>query len=176
MTLKEKCAFLEERVKRLNEIGLALSRDDNTDVIFELIMEEARNITHADGRTLYMKSDDGKTMKFEILRNDSMNTVMGGTSGTDITFPPMQLYNEDGTENHSSIVGYSAHTGETINIKDAYKEKGFDFSGAKNFDKATGYRTKSVLSVPLKNHEDEIIGVMQLINATDTKTKKVISF
>ena len=58
MTLKEKCAFLEERVKRLNEIGLALSREDNTDVIFELIMEEARNITHADGRTLYMKSDD----------------------------------------------------------------------------------------------------------------------
>jgi len=176
MTLKEKCAFLEERVKRLNEIGLALSREDNTDVIFELIMEEARNITQADGRTLYMKSDDGKTMNFEILRNDSMNTVMGGTSGTEITFPPMQLFNEDGTENHSSIVGYSAHTGETINIKDAYKEKGFDFSGAKNFDKATGYRTTSVLSVPLKNHENEIIGVMQLINATDTKTGKVISF
>ena len=176
MTLKEKCAFLEERVKRLNEIGLALSREDNTDVIFELIMEEARNITQADGRTLYMKSDDGKTMKFEILRNDSMNTVMGGTSGTEITFPPMQLFNEDGSENNSSIVGYSAHTGETINIKDAYKEKGFDFSGAKNFDKATGYRTTSVLSVPLKNHENEIIGVMQLINATDTKTGKVISF
>ena len=78
-----------------------------------------------------MKSDDSKTMKFEILRNDSMNTVMGGTSGTDITFPPMQLYNEDGTENHSSIVGYSAHTGETINIKDAYKEKALIFPAPK---------------------------------------------
>jgi hypothetical protein len=62
MTLKEKCTFLEERIKRLNEIGLSLSREDDTNVIFELIMEEARYITHADGRTLYMKSDDGKSM------------------------------------------------------------------------------------------------------------------
>jgi len=176
MNLKDKIKYLEERVKSLNEIGLSLSREDNTDVIFELIMEEAKNITRADGRTLYMISDDEKTMKFEILRNDSMNTVMGGTSGTEITFPPMQLFGEDGKPNHASIVTYSAHTGKTINIKDAYKEKGFDFSGAKNFDKATGYRTKSVLSVPLKNHENEIIGVIQLINATDIKTGKVITF
>ena len=176
MNLKDKIKYLEERVKSLNEIGLSLSREDNTDVIFELIMEEARKITRADGRTLYMISDDEKTMKFEILRNDSMNTVMGGTSGTEITFPPMQLFGEDGKPNHASIVTYSAHTGKTINIKDAYKEKGFDFSGAKNFDKATGYRTQSVLSVPLKNHENEIIGVMQLINATDIKTGKVITF
>ena len=176
MNLKDKIKYLEERVKSLNEIGLSLSREDNTDVIFELIMEEARKITRADGRTLYMISDDEKTMKFEILRNDSMNTVMGGTSGTEITFPPMQLFGEDGKPNHASIVTYSAHTGKTINIKDAYKEKGFDFSGAKNFDKGTGYRTQSVLSVPLKNHENEIIGVMQLINATDIKTGKVITF
>ena len=89
MTLKNKCAFLEERVKRLTEIGLALSREDDTHVVFELIMEEAKNITHADGRTLYMKSDDGKTMKFEILRTDSTNTIMGGTSGIPIIFPPV---------------------------------------------------------------------------------------
>jgi HD-GYP domain-containing protein (c-di-GMP phosphodiesterase class II) len=176
MTLKEKCAVLEDRVKRLQEIGLSLSTEDDINVIFELIMEEAKNITNADGRTLYMISDDGKTMKFEILRNDSMNTVMGGTSGTDIPFPPMQLFDEEGNPNHSSIVTYSANTGKTVNIKDAYKEKGFDFTGAKNFDKSTGYRTKSVLSVPLKNHENDIVGVMQLINATDKKSGKVIAF
>ena len=176
MNWKEKCNYLIERINRLNEIGLALSREDDTNVIFELIMEEARNITHADGRTLYMISDDGKTMNFEILRNDSMNTVMGGISGNKITFPPMQLFGKDGEQNLASIVAFSAHTGETINIQDAYKEEGFDFSGAKDFDKSTGFRTKSVLSVPLKNHEDDIIGVMQLINATETEKNEVISF
>ena len=176
MNWKEKCNYLIERINRLNEIGLALSREDDTNVIFELIMEESRNITHADGRTLYMISDDGKNMNFEILRNDSMNTVMGGMSGTKITFPPMQLFGKDGEQNLASIVAFSAHTGETINIQDAYKEEGFDFSGAKDFDKSTGFRTKSVLSVPLKNHEDDIIGVMQLINATETEKNEVISF
>ena len=176
MTLKEKCAILEDRVKRLQEIGLSLSTEDNIDVIFELIMEEAKNITNADGRTLYMISEDAQTMKFEIMRTDSMNFAQGGTTGVDITIPPMQLFDEDGNPNHSSIVAYSANTGKTVNIKDAYKEKGFDFTGAKNFDKSTGYRTRSVLSVPLKNHENDIVGVMQLINATDKKSGKVISF
>ena len=176
MTLKEKCAVLEDRFKRLQEIGLALSTEDDINVIFELIMDEAKNITNADGRTLYMISDDGKTMKFEIMATDSMNFSQGGTTGVKITIPPMQLFNEDGTPNHSSIVAYSANTGKIVNIKDAYKEKGFDFTGAKNFDKDTGYQTRSVLSVPLKNHENDIVGVMQLINAKDPKSGETISF
>ena len=176
MTLKEKCTVLENRVKRLQEIGLALSTEDDINVIFELIMDEAKNITNADGRTLYMISQDGKTMKFEIMATESMNFSQGGTTGVEITIPPMQLFNEDETPNHSSIVAYSANTGKIVNIKDAYKEKGFDFTGAKNFDKNTGYRTQSVLSVPLKNHENDIVGVMQLINAKDPKTDKTISF
>jgi HD-GYP domain-containing protein (c-di-GMP phosphodiesterase class II) len=176
MDYKEKIKFLEERIKKLNEIGLSLSKEDDTNVIFELIMEEAKNITNADGRTLYMISDDAKTMKFEIMRTDSMNFAQGGTSSVEITFPPMQLSDEEGNPNHSSIVTYSANTGKTVNIKDAYKEKGFDFTGAKTFDKNSGYRTTSVISVPLKNHENDIVGVMQLINATDKKSGKVVTF
>ena len=149
MTLKEKCAILEGRLKRLQEIGLSLSTEDDINVIFELIMEEARNITHADGRTLYMMSDDEKSMNFEIVRNDSMKTVMGGTSGVEITWPAPPLYDEEGNPNHKNVVSYAAHTGETINVKDAYTEEGFDFSGAKGFDKSTGYRSKSFLTVPV---------------------------
>ena len=176
MTLKEKCAVLEDRVKRLQEIGLALSTEDDINVIFELIMGEAKNITNADGRTLYMISDDGKTMKFEIMQTDSMNFAQGGTTGVEITIPPMQLFDEEGNPNHSSNVAYSANTGKTTNIKDVYTAKGFDFTGPKNFDKSTGYKTKSVMSVPLKNHENDIVGVMQLINATDKKSGKVVAF
>ena len=177
MTLKEKCAALEDRVKRLQEIGLALSTEDDINVIFELIMGEAKNITNADGRTLYMISDDdGKTMKFEIMQTDSMNFAQGGTTGVEITIPPMQLFDEEGNPNHSSNVAYSANTGKTTNIKDVYTAKGFDFTGPKTFDKNTGYKTKSVMSVPLKNHENDIVGVMQLINATDKKSGKVVAF
>ncbi len=176
MTLKEKCTFLEERIKRLNEIGLSLSRENDINVIFELIMEEARHITHADGRTLYMKSDDGKSMRFEIVRNDSMKTIMGGTSRVEITWPAPPLFDKAGNPNHKNVVSYAAHTGETINVKDAYVEEGFDFSGAKDMDESTGYHSKSFLTVPLKNHEDEIIGVMQLLNSIDQKTGEVRSF
>ena len=176
MTLKEKCTFLEERIKRLNEIGLSLSRENDINVIFELIMEEARHITHADGRTLYMKSDDGKSMRFEIVRNDSMKTIMGGTSRVEITWPAPPLFDKAGNPNHKNVVSYAAHTGETINVKDAYVEEGFDFSGAKDMDESTGYHSKSFLTVPLKNHEDEIIGVMQLLNSIDQKTGEVQSF
>ncbi len=176
MTLKEKCAALEDRVKRLQEIGLALSTEDDINVIFELIMAEAKNITNADGRTLYMISEDGQTMKFEIMQTDSMNYAQGGTTGVEITIPPMQLFDEEGNPNHSSNVAYSANTGKTANIKDVYTAKGFDFTGPKTFDKNTGYKTKSVMSVPLKNHENDIVGVMQLINATDKKSGKVIAF
>ena len=176
MTLKEKCAALENRVKRLQEIGLSLSTEDDINVIFELIMAEAKNITNADGRTLYMISDDGQTMKFEIMQTDSMNYAQGGTTGVEITIPPMQLFDEEGNPNHSSNVAYSANTGKTANIKDVYTAKGFDFTGPKNFDKNTGYKTKSVMSVPLKNHENDIVGVMQLINATDKKSGKVVAF
>ena len=176
MTLKEKCTFLEERIKRLNEIGLSLSRENDINVIFELIMEETRHITHADGRTLYMQSDDGKSMNFEIVRNDSMKTIMGGTSGVEITWPATPLFDMVGNPNNKNVVCYVAHTGETSNVKDAYKEEGFDFSGAKKMDQSTGYRSKSFLTVPLKNHENEIIGVMQLFNSIDQKTGEVQSF
>ena len=175
MNIEEKCKFLEERIKRLNEIGIALSTEKDTNKLFELILEEAKNITNADGRTLYMVDDKGN-LKFEIMRNDSMNTIMGGTSGVDIPFPAVPKYFDDGEPNLSNVSAYAAITGETINIDDAYEEKGYDFSGAKSYDNSSGYRSKSFLTMPLKNHENEIIGVMQLINATDKNTGEVISF
>ena len=175
MNIEEKCKFLEERIRRLNEIGIALSTEKDTDKLFELILEEAKNITNADGRTLYMIDNNGN-LKFEIMRNDSMKTVMGGTSGVKIPLEPVLKYFDDGEPNYKNVSAYAALTGETINIKDAYEEEGYDFSGAIAYDKSSGYRSKSFLTVPLKNHENEIIGVMQLINAIDKNTGEVIPF
>ena len=175
MNIEEKCKFLEERIRRLNEIGMALSTEKDTNKLFELILEEAKNITNADGRTLYMIDNNGN-LKFEIMRNDSMKTVMGGTSGVKIPLEPVLKYFDDGEPNYKNVSAYAALTGETINIKDAYEEEGYDFSGAIAYDKSSGYRSKSFLTVPLKNHENEIIGVMQLINAIDKNTGEVIPF
>ena len=176
MNLKERCTFLENRIKRLNDIGIALSKEDDFNKLFEMIMEEAKQITNADGRTLYMKSEDGKFLNFEIVRTDSTSLIMGGTSGDAISWPSIPLFLDDDNPNHKNVSCYVAHTGKSINIKDAYKEDGFDFSGTKAVDKNNNYRSKSFLTIPLKNHEDEIVGVMQLINATDKKTGNVIEF
>ena len=166
MNDKQKIKSLKNRIHRLNEIGIALSTESDSNKLFEMILEEAKNITNADGRTLYSKDEDGN-LKFEILRNDSMKTIMGGSSNIDITFDPVRLWLDDSTPNQSNVSAYVALTGETGNIEDAYKEEGFDFSGTKSYDSKTGYHSKSFLTVPLKNHEHEIIGVMQLINARD---------
>ena len=176
MDYKERCAYLEERIKRLNLIGIALSAEEDLNKLFEMIMEEAKHITNADGRTLYMKTDNGRQLQFEILLNDSMNSAMGGTSGNEVTLPPVELFSDEKTLNESNVAAYVANTGKTVNIKDAYEEDGFDFSGTKGFDKMTGYRSKSFLTVPLKNHENEIIGVMQLINSINIETGKTLPF
>ena len=174
MSDKQKIIDLENRIHRLNEIGMALSTESDSNKLFEMILEEARNITNADGRTLYSKNETGN-LQFEILRNDTMNTTMGGSSGTKIPFDPVKLWVDESTPNQSNVSAYVALTGETVNIKDAYEEAGFDFSGTKAYDQKTGYRSQSFLTVPLKNHENEIIGVMQLINARN-KNGKVVSF
>ena len=153
---------------------MALSTESDSNKLFEMILEEARNITNADGRTLYSKNETGD-LQFEILKNDTMNTSMGGSSGIIIPFDPVKLWVDESTPNQSNVSAYVALTGETVNIKDAYEEAGFDFSGTKAYDQKTGYRSQSFLTVPLKNHENEIIGVMQLINARN-KNGKVVSF
>jgi len=160
---------LEKQISNLASIGLALSKEKDMNKLLEMILLEAKRIANSDGGTLYMMTDD-KRLRFEILMTDSLDFHMGGTSGKDIPFYPVKLYTDDGEPNNSMIAAYVGLTGETVNIKDAYQAKGFDFSGTKLFDEKTGYHSQSFLTVPLKNHEDEIIGVLQLLNAQRTKS------
>ncbi len=152
--------------KRLIDIGIALSAEKDTDKLMETILLEAKGIGNADGGTLYIRTKED-TLKFEILRNDSLGIAQGGTTGEDIPIPPQQMFLEDGSPNTQQIVCNAALSGETLNIRDAYDSTEFDFSGTKKFDEGTGYRTTSVLTVPLKNSQDDVIGVLQLLNAQD---------
>ena len=166
---------LEKQISNLASIGLALSKEKDMNKLLEMILLEAKRIANSDGGTLYMMNDDN-CLRFEILMTDSLDFHMGGTSGKEIPFYPVKLYTDDGEPNNSMIAAYVGLTGETVNIKDAYKAKGFDFSGTKMFDEKTGYHSQSFLTVPLKNHEDEIIGVLQLLNAQKPKSNTIISF
>jgi HD-GYP domain-containing protein (c-di-GMP phosphodiesterase class II) len=164
------------RLKELNEIGIALSQQSDLNSLLETILNAAKRITHADAGTLYLHEMEQHVLRFEILRNDKLQIYMGGTSGVPITFYPIQLFDEDGQPNHAMVVSHAALSGETVNIADAYQAEGYDFSGTKNFDAKTGYRSQSFLTVPMRNHENEIIGVLQLINAQDQKSGAIIPF
>jgi HD-GYP domain-containing protein (c-di-GMP phosphodiesterase class II) len=164
-----------DHIKRLTEIGVALSAEKNINHLMEMILSEARAFTNADGGTLYIMSDDDTELLFTIIQNDSINVQMGGTKGR-ITWSCVKMKNDDGSPNHSNVSSHAVITGRAVNIDDVYAAKGFNFSGTKKFDRENGYRSKSMMVVPMRNHENEIIGVLQLINALDPKTGEVISF
>lgn len=167
---------LLRRLEQLNEIGSALSKERDITRLLESILVAAKTITQADGGTLYRVTDDQKSLRFEILRTDSLHIAMGGTSGNPINFPELPLYDADGGRNDSLVAAYSVLHNQTVNIADAYTEPNFDFSGTRQFDERTGYRSQSFLAVPMKDHEGDIIGVLQLINAQNPKTGKVQPF
>ena len=167
---------LFRRLEQLNAIGAALSKERDINRLLESILVAAKTITHADGGTLYRMTEDGQALRFEILRTDSLHIAMGGTTGNAINFPNLPLRNDKGESNDSLVAAYAAIHDKTVNIADAYTEAGFDFSGTRSFDERTGYRSQSFLTVPMKNHEGEIIGVLQLINALDPVTRQVNPF
>jgi len=162
------------KLEYLNAIGIALSQERDINKLLETILVAAKNLTHADGGTLYRLVDD--KLQFEIVRTDSLSIAMGGSSGNAVPFYPIPLHAPDGKPNYTMIAAYAALTHKTVNVADAYTEEGFDFSGTRNFDKRTGYRSTSFLTVPMKNHEGDIIGVLQLLNATDATTGRVVGF
>ncbi|MFP6808716.1 MAG: HD domain-containing phosphohydrolase [Pseudomonadales bacterium] len=161
--------------ERLIQIGIALSAEKDTNSLMEKILLEAKNMGNADGGTLYIRTKNDE-LKFEIMRTDSLGIAQGGTTGVEVALPPVQMFDADGIPNTKNIVTFSAISGETINIEDAYDSDQFDFSGTKIFDKGTGYRSKSLLTVPLKNSSDTVIGVLQLLNATDLDSGDIVPF
>jgi len=163
------------QIRKLTQIGRALSAERNIERLLEMIVEEAREFTDADGGALYIMSDDETELQFAIVQTETLRVRMGGTGGK-ITWKPVRLKKPDGSPNHENVSAHVALTGNTVNIPDVYTAGGFDFRGTKKFDTQTGYRSKSMLVVPMKNHENDIIGVLQLLNARNEERSEVISF
>lgn len=143
--------------------------------LLEMILIGAKIITGADGGTLYTVNDQNELV-FEIVRTSSLKIGMGGTSEKPVTFDPIALYNEDKSPNMKKVVVYSALNDKTINLPDVYQTTEFDFSGPRKFDQLMNYQTRSMLTIPMKDREGEIIGVLQLINKLDQDSKKTVPF
>lgn len=162
------------RLERLTAVGVSLSAEKNLPRLLENILLAAKDITRADGGTLYRVRD--RQLHFEILRTDTLNLAMGGVSGAPIPFAPLPLYDEQGAPNESLVAAYAVLRDVTVNIADAYSAQGFDFSGTRRFDRQTGYRSQSFLTIPMKDHENAVIGVLQLINARHPLSGEIIAF
>lgn len=165
-------------IKQLDElikIGIAISIEKNPSKLLQDILEGAIDISGADGGSIYLVKNN--EMSMEIVRSKSLNLTLGGVSGCLVDkMPPIPLYTPEGKINNSNVVSCAYHQGKPINIANAYHNETFDFSGTKEFDQLNNYHSQSFLAIPLKNHQQEIIGVLQLINAMDQTSGVIISF
>lgn len=166
--------FKSEQIAHLNDIGMLLSVETDLEHLLSEIISKSKLFTNADGGTLYIMSEDERELIFKIVETDSLGIHMG-LQGEDILWPPVPLYLEDNSENHHMAAAHCALTSEILSFEDVYDVKGFDFEGTRKFDSGTGFRSKSMLVIPMVNGSKEVIGVVQLINARNDNGE-VISF
>ena len=147
-------------ISRLIQIGVSLSSIHDLDMLLELIVKEARKFTNSDAGSLYIR--EGDQLKFVVSQNDSLKERSGeyylkeSFIGTSL---PLEK---------TSLAGYVAITGEPLNLDDAYHiPESLNIKFNRAFDEKNSYRSKSLLMIPMKNINDDVIGVLQLINAQD---------
>lgn len=153
-------------VREILEIGIALSAERDRARLVERILFGAMAVARADGGTVYLRTDDDQ-LEFSVRRTISLGIHQGGTSGVPIDLPAIPLHLPDGSLNCTTVATYTANTGRSLMVDDAYEDTGFNFAGPRAFDARTGYRSTSFLGVPLVDHTRRVIGVIQLINCHD---------
>ena len=169
----ENTLLSESKFEEIMKINLAFSSEHNKEKLLENILTLTRKLTNADAGTLYIKSKDEKTLQFKVVQNNSLNIFMGGTKEK-LNWNDLPIFLEDGSLNNKMVAVVCANEKRIINISDVYKTTKYKFEGTKQFDKKTSYRSKSMLVIPLINHENEVIGVLQLINKI--KNQEIVSF
>jgi HD-GYP domain-containing protein (c-di-GMP phosphodiesterase class II) len=167
---------LAQRLHLLTEVSVALGENHDIGAFLDRILRVAKSMTNADGGTLYRPSPDGTSLCFHISLNDTLGIHQGGVGGRKIDLPPIPLYDGHGNKNLASVAAYAANLRQSVNIEDVYKADAFNFSGMRLFDQTHGYHSQSFMTVPMTDHEGELVGVLQLINAIDRETGEIRSF
>ncbi len=153
------------QTQKLLEVFISMSKEKDGDILLETMLNSALDITNADAGTLYILNDN--SLEFKVMITKSMNIKQGGKN-EEISLPPVKL-------DKSNVCAYCVLENKVVNIFDVYKSELFDFSGPKNYDKLTNYKTKSMIVIPMEDDKGEIIGALQLMNAQDKKGE-IISF
>ncbi|MCB5271157.1 MAG: HD domain-containing protein [Candidatus Cloacimonetes bacterium] len=169
MVVETISSLAEEQLKhiqQLTKIGQSLSSETDLSKIFDMILDEGVAFTKADGATIYRVNDDATALEFEIVYNGSMKVRQGGSHGA-VNWKPVPLYSDDGSPELSHIVTAVYHKKQGLCFDDVYKAEGYDISGTISFDKNSNYRCEAMLTIPLKDHEDTVLGVIQFINPLD---------
>ncbi len=161
-------------IQRLTRIGESLSSETDLDKIFDMILDEGISFTRADAATIYTVNQDATKLQFEIVYNATLNLRKGGTREP-VNWKSIDLYDENGNPVDNKIVTNVYHHKHSLCFVDVYKAEGYDVSGTIKTDRENNYRCKSMLTIPLKNHEDTVLGVIQFINAMDEEGN-IISF
>ncbi|MGN1144926.1 MAG: HD-GYP domain-containing protein, partial [Acetatifactor sp.] len=155
--------YINDELAQVLDTGIALSKEKDRNKLLDMILDAGISISHCDAGTLYIYKDN--LLYFKVMKTLSMN-VDKGKDGEEIDLPPVPVTPEN-------ICAYTIIHKVPLNIRDVYANREFDFSGPLKYDKLTGYHTQSMLTIPLLNQEEQVVGVMQLINAMDTDGRVV---
>lgn len=158
---------MKNTIDKFIDVGISLSSGKNINHILEDVLAVAIEVSNSDAGTIYLANNN--QLNFVVLQNNTLNLKIGGSSDESIKLDPIPL-------EETNVSAYAAINKIAVNIDDVYKSDLYDFSGPKIFDKKHGYRTKSALVIPMENHKQQVIGVLQLLNAKNLKTEEIISF
>lgn len=167
---------IAQRLQHLTELSVELNGIKDVDALLERILQTAKSLTGADGGTLYRLSEDKRQLRFDMAINDTLGMHFGGSHPQASTIPPIPLYTEHGSQNLNAVVAFAANLKQSVNIEHVYQTPLFNFSGMRKFDEDNNYHCQSLLTVPMLDHESELIGVLQLINKLDPDTKQIQPF
>ncbi len=170
--LRSENFLVSKSLKSLNAIGRKLSLNQNLDEFFQFFTDEIMKLTNSDAATLYLLNERTKSLKFKVIKNKTLNISFDSSN---IPWDDLPIYDKNGRKNLRMMATSCALTKEPIYVDDVYQSDEFDFSGTKEFDKKTTYKTRSMVCVPLLNHEMHVIGVLQLLNKM-SQNNRVIPF
>jgi len=155
----------KDDLKKMVDLGTLLSTEKDNDKLLTKIVDAMMDITCADGGTLYLLEDN--KLEFKVLITKSRNAKLI-RKNTPLDIPAVDI-------NGKNACATSAREKKLINIPDCYDENNYDFSGTFDYDKTSGYHTQSVLVIPMIDEYEDVVGVIQLINATN-KAGKIVPF
>jgi HD-GYP domain-containing protein (c-di-GMP phosphodiesterase class II) len=166
----------QKKLENLVNSGVALTAEHDMDSLLRMIFGTARELAYADGGTLYLRDKEGK-LQFEIMQTTSEETAPGSVVEKGDVMETVPLYDgESGLENHRYVESHVALTGETVIVDDIAKDNNFDFTHTCTLAEKSGKECISFLTVPLKTRQGATIGVLQLFNARDAKTRNISPF